>query len=387
MAILKRNHTGHLVVKEGLGPEPEDLYWMDNSQDPLIDSKSIPDLQTYVTYPEIQKKFSEVFDLSDNKTRQTILSLDEAGQNSLLTNLTSKLYDHIVKKTTDIDYGDIPKTKGDITKLASYEDLKDVLGILKGILKEYHENGGPIDVCTTCLTNLETRKDLFIRAYRADCELPVMIYENTTLALISGISYLIAACIEFVKAPSDETYRIQLDKIAYAKSKDHLLYSALDKFNKSCANGDLDNAINTVISHRVRKFTGVAAGIIAGTVIGIVVIMNIVPLLRELVFVLYYTRTRISDFFEVQADLLQMNAYNVEGNTAINAEKRKEIVDKQMAIATKFRDISNAVQIDMKQSDVKASRDIESNKKKYKIDDVTNDDIDDNDKNGVSSLF
>lgn len=387
MAVFKRNHTGHLVVREEQGPEPEELYWMDNKQDPLIDDKSIPDLQTYVSYPEIQKKFSEMFDLSDNKTRQTILFLDEAGQNTLLTNLTSKLYDHIVKKTTDIDYGDIPKTKGDITQLSTYDDLKDVLEILRGILKEYHQEGGPIDVCSTAFVNLESRKDLFSRAYRADCELPVMIYENTVLALVSGVSYLIAACIEFIKAPSDETYRIQLDKIAYAKSKDHLLYSALDKFNKSCANGDLDNAVNTVISQRVRKFTGVAAGIIAGTVIGIVVIMNIIPLLRELVFVLYYTRTKIADFFEIQADLLQMNAYNVEGNTAINAEKRKEIVDQQMAIATKFRDVSNAVQIDMKQSDVKASRDIESNKKKYKVDDVVNQDIDDEDQSGVSSLF
>src|SRR5699024_1442666 len=120
-------------------------------------------------------------------------------------------------------------------------------------------------------------------------------------ALVSGVSYMIAGCIEFIKAPSDETYTIQLDKIAYAKSKDYLLYHALEKFNKSCANGDLDKAVNDIISRRVRKFTGVAAGIIAGTVIGIVVIMNIVPILRELVYVLYYTRTRISDFFEVQA--------------------------------------------------------------------------------------
>ena len=384
MPVFKKDRRGHMVNREAFGPDVEDLYFQN---DPLKDMNSVPDLHKYVTYPEIQKKFSEMFDLSDDKTRRTILSLDEAGQNSILTNLTSKLYDHIVKKTTSIDYGKIPQTKGDITKLDAYEDLKDVLEILHGILKEYHQDGGPIDVCTTTLTNLETRKDLFERAYRADCELPVMIYENTTLALISGISYLIAACIEFVKAPSDETYTIQLDKIAYAKSKDYLLYHALEKFNKSCANGDLDKAVNDIISRRVRKFTGVAAGIIAGTVIGIVVIMNIVPILRELVYVLYYTRTRISDFFEVQADLLQMNAYNVEANSSINPEERKEIADKQISIADKFRTIANKVQIDAKQSDVKASRDIEANQRKYKVDDLVNQDIDDNGDEGVSSLF
>lgn len=384
MPVFKKDRRGHMVNREAFGPDVEDLYFQN---DPLKDMNSVPDLHKYVTYPEIQKKFSEMFDLSDDKTRRTILSLDEAGQNSILTNLTSKLYDHIVKKTTSIDYGKIPQTKGDITKLDAYEDLKDVLEILHGILKEYHQDGGPIDVCTTTLTNLETRKDLFERAYRADCELPVMIYENAVLALVSGVSYMIAGCIEFIKAPSDETYTIQLDKIAYAKSKDYLLYHALEKFNKSCANGDLDKAVNDIISRRVRKFTGVAAGIIAGTVIGIVVIMNIVPILRELVYVLYYTRTRISDFFEVQADLLQMNAYNVEANTSINPEERKEIADKQIAIADKFRTIANKVQIDAKQSDVKASRDIEANQRKYKVDDLVNQDIDDNGDEGVSSLF
>lgn len=384
MPVFKKDRRGHMVNREAFGPDVEDLYFQN---DPLKDMNSVPDLHKYVTYPEIQKKFSEMFDLSDDKTRRTILSLDEAGQNSILTNLTSKLYDHIVKKTTSIDYGKIPQTKGDITKLDAYEDLKDVLEILHGILKEYHQDGGPIDVCTTTLTNLETRKDLFERAYRADCELPVMIYENAVLALVSGVSYMIAGCIEFIKAPSDETYTIQLDKIAYAKSKDYLLYHALEKFNKSCANGDLDKAVNDIISRRVRKFTGVAAGIIAGTVIGIVVIMNIVPILRELVYVLYYTRTRISDFFEVQADLLQMNAYNVEANSSINPEERKEIADKQIAIADKFRTIANKVQIDAKQSDVKASRDIEANQRKYKVDDLVNQDIDDNGDEGVSSLF
>ena len=384
MPVFKKDRRGHMVNREAFGPDVEDLYFQN---DPLKDMNSVPDLHKYVTYPEIQKKFSEMFDLSDDKTRRTILSLDEAGQNSILTNLTSKLYDHIVKKTTSIDYGKIPQTKGDITKLDAYEDLKDVLEILHGILKEYHQDGGPIDVCTTTLTNLETRKDLFERAYRADCELPVMIYENAVLALVSGVSYMIAGCIEFIKAPSDETYTIQLDKIAYAKSKDYLLYHALEKFNKSCANGDLDKAVNDIISRRVRKFTGVAAGIIAGTVIGIVVIMNIVPILRELVYVLYYTRTRISDFFEVQADLLQMNAYNVEANSSINPEERKEIADKQIAIADKFRTIANKVQIDAKQSDVKASRDIEANQRKYKVDDLVNQDIEDNGDEGVSSLF
>lgn len=383
MAVFKRNNRGGLTLRENIGLAPEELYYSPDEKN--TDEEVSP--TEYVGYPEVKKKLNEMMDLSDSKTREYLLSLDEASQNTVLTNLTSKLYDHIVKKTTDIDYGTIPSTNGDITKLDVYDDLKDVLGILKGILKEYHENGGPVDVCTECLTNLETRKDIFNRAYHADCQLPILIYENTVLALVSGVSYLIAACIEFIKAPRDETYSIQLDKIAYAKSKDYRLYSSLEKFNKSCSNGDMDKAINEVIAHRVKKFAGITAGAIAAAAVGIIIIMNIIPILRELVFLLYYTRTQISDFFEIQAELLQMNAYNVEANKSLDSSDRKDIARKQRDIADKFLSISNFVRIDAKQSDVKASRELEANKKKYKVDEVINQDIDDDPSISTSSLF
>ena len=385
MPIMKRNRRGHMVLEGEQYASPENVLFF--ADDPLRDMKNTPGLDKYVSYPSaVGEKINEYFDLSDNATRKALL-LSEASANSVLTSLTNRLYDHIVKKTTSIDYGSIPETKGDITKLTMYENLKDVCEIIKGIVKEYGEKSGPIDTITLAMANVETRKDLFTRAYRADCELPVLLYENTVLGIVSATSYLIAGCIELIKAPSDETYSMQLDKMAYAKSRDHLLYTTLDKFNKACEKGDVDKACNEIIGQRVRKFTGVAAGIIAGTLIGIVVIMNIVPLLRELVYVSFYSRTKIADYFNLQADLLQMNAYNVEANGAINAERRKDIAKKQRAIADNFRSIANKIQIDEKQSEVKASRELQANARKYKVDDLTNEDIEDDGGEGVSSLF
>ena len=386
ITIMRHNHAGKPVIETGFDSmvDPVDAMFFD--KDPLRDMKSTPDLHSYMSYPTaVGEKINEYFDLSDTATRHSFLN--EATAESVLTSLTNRLYDHIVRKTTSIDYGTIPQTKGDITKLPMYDDLKDVCGIIKGIVEDYGEKGGPIDTVTLAMANVETRKDLFTRAYRADCELPIILYENTVLGIVNATSYLIAACIELIKAPSDETYRIQLDKLAYNKSRDHLLYTTLDKFNKACEKGDVDKAVNAVIDQRVRKFTGTAMAAIGIGVIGIVIIMNIIPILRELVYTFYYTKVKISDFFDIQADLLQMNAYNVEGNGAIDAEQRKEIARKQRDIAEHFRSIANKMQIDSKQSEVKASREIQANKRKYKVDDITNEDIEDDGEEGVSSLF
>lgn len=346
------------------GYRPEDIFVQETSSTTPIRS------DFYTNKPMIKKTLNEYLDLSDTNTRKTLLTLDEAGHNSVLTKLTSNLYDHIVKKSADIDFGEIPNTKGDVTKLAEYEDLVDVMETMRNILKEYHQDTKPVDVLTTALANIRTRKDMFEKAFRYDCELPMLMYNTVVMSIVNGISYLIAASIEFIKAPKDESFTIALDKVAYAKTKDHLMYTSLEKFNKSCEKGDFDKAMGSIIDQRVRKFTGTVVGVLVGSTVGIILILNIIPIMRELVYILYATRMKIADFFEVQADLLQMNTYNLEHNNTIDADRRKEIIDDQMEIANKFRMISNAVTIDAKKTDVEVSKELQSSNKKYKIDEL-----------------
>ena len=83
-----------------------------------------------------------------------------------------------------------------------------------------------------------------------------------------------------------------------------------------------------------------------------------------------------------------MNAYNVQRNEALDADDKDEIVEKQLAIANRFRDISNKFAIDKKKAEVEATRDIEKSGKKYKLD--ANADIvaeDDDDGSDTSVLF
>lgn len=324
----------------------------------------------YPSMPKVKRALNEHLDLSDTNTRQAILAMNEADHNKVLTALTSKLYDHIVKKTADIDFGEIPKTKGDITKLKNYDDIAECISIMKDILKEYRQDPAPIDTLSVALVNLQTRKELFEKGFRYDCELPCMMYNTVALSIINGISYMIAACIEFIKAPRDDSFSIALDKVAYAKTKDHMLYNSLEKFNKSCQNGDFDRAMGVVIDRKLRKFSGAIIGALAGTVVGILIVMNIVPILRELVYCIYYSRVRMADFFEMQADLLQMNAYNLEHNNTMDPEKKREIVEDQKEIALVFRNIANKVMIDAKKSDVEANKELQQTKTKFSLDEL-----------------
>ena len=121
---------------------------------------------------DIMAMFSEAFDLKDSKTRKILLSLDEADQKSVLTSLTSRLYNNIVNKMDDIDYGTIPNSKGDITKIDNFDKLTECVSLLSDIAKEFKQDTSAMDTVSLAISNIETRKDLFERAFKFDCEIP-----------------------------------------------------------------------------------------------------------------------------------------------------------------------------------------------------------------------
>ena len=336
--------------------------------------------------PIVMEVFNAHMDLTDSVTRKAILSMNEAEQNSALTALTSRLYDNIVAKVDDIDYGEIPSTKGDVTKLSNYPKIRDCIDVLRDILKEYKQDTAPIDEVAVALGNIETRKDLFARAFRMDVELPIITYNNIVLSIINSVSYMIATCIEFIKTPNKDNFQITLNKVAYAKTKSNLLFNNLKKFNKCCDDRNFDKSMEHIITEYVKVHEGasIAASIVssswASPVLAIAgVILMIIPILKELVFYFYYTKMRVSEFFDLQADLLQMNAYNVENNNTVDQKKKEKIVANQLKISGFFRTMANKFAINSKKAEVEATREIEKQNKAIKIDELNN--------NSVSALF
>ena len=72
---------------------------------------------------EFQSIVNEYFDVvHDDATRKCIVALEDSEQSQLLSALASALYDKVVGKVYEIDFGTIPKSRGDITKVDGYEN-------------------------------------------------------------------------------------------------------------------------------------------------------------------------------------------------------------------------------------------------------------------------
>ena len=361
------------------GIKAEDLYYTPDSLG-LTRSEELTksDYSDFFRDPKVTEQFNEYFDISDRFTRKALLALNEADQNTVLVALTSKLYDSIVNKVNEIDFGDIPNTKGDITKLPNYEKIRECISIIRDILVEYKEDTAPVDEVSNALSHISTRKEMFERAFRTDAELPIITYNSIVLAIVNSVSYMIATSIEFIKTPNQDTFKIVLDKVGYARSKHSLLYNNLKRFNKCCESSEFDKAMEHVIQQRIDN-KAMREGAISTTVAGVLgasavtiaivaIIANIIPILRELVFFFYYTRMRVSDFFDIQADLLQMNAHNLD--TSSDRTDKDRVVSKQLKVVEMFRKIANKISFTGRKAEVNAEKEITASSKKMKLGDV-----------------
>lgn len=325
-----------------------------------------------------EEVIKENFDIFDTYTRKSLLALNEADERKVLDSLTSKLYQSIVDKVDDIDFGGIELSKGDITQIPNYEQMLECINIIKSILIEYHQDTRHPDTILTAISNIRERKDLFTKAFNVRMDLPMLLYNTVCLSIVSSISLIIATSIEYIKDSGDQGYDIKFDKVAYHRSSQNLLFENLNKFNKSCSNGELDKSMEHVLSQGTRQFLGMTGIGITMGIGAIALTLSIVPLMRELIYFFYHSRQSVSDYFEIQADLIQMNSEYLKQNNEFGRpeKEKKEIIRKQDKFVQRFRKIGNALAIDHVKANAAAKKDAAKSKKKYKLDDVVDGKLD-----------
>lgn len=379
----------------------------------------------------------EMFDLNDDATREALISVDESARENVLASLSMKFYNDIMNKVDDIDFGTIPDSKGDITKVENYEQMNSCLVTLRGILTEYNQPSTQIDEIETAIGNMIDNTRLFERAFKLKADLPVVIYCTMVLAIVSSISLMITSSIEFIKNPVHENFTIEFHKAGLAKTQNSMLYQNIVKFNKSVKKGEFastmegllegvtmkkikedsdildfdDESINESFLSGLRTVAGAftrAAGIedtgrlssytrlldvrnlyaglraskdttleilptpvkiVGFSIIGLIILLFVI---RELIFVFYHTRVKVSDYFEAQANILQMNAYTIENNNSLNKtpEQKAAIMKKQLNIAERFRSISNFFAIKSREGEVKTQKQL-AKESKYTISDIS----------------
>lgn len=318
----------------------------------------------------------EHFNITDRETLKILTSINEADQNQVMGNLATKLYDAIVKKVTDIDFGQIPASRGDITKIPNYLDMVSCLTTIRDMMVETKQSTATPDIIFLAIENMKKYQKIWEKGFVLDNEVTIVFYNTIALSIVSAISLLTSATVEFVKNPQSDVIDIELAKVANHKTKDNLLFTNLDKFNKSCRKGDIEKIFNDLLrtQRQLKEGTIVKESISAVLFTGAMVLgllSVIIPILHQLTNALYCLRQNVAEYLAGEADVIRLNAEKVQYNRSKTPEQKKKIIARQHKIADHFKKWSNKLMIKANKADAEAKKQIKEDKSnKSKIGDV-----------------
>ena len=129
----------------------------------------------------------------------------------------------------------------------------------------------------------------------------------------------------------------------------------------------IKNALST-LGKRNKKIFAVG-GIIAGVIVlPIAIVKIIIPFIRGCVYYFYYTKMKVSDYLEIQAELIEANANELENSTDsdLTEEKKAKVAERQRKWAERLRKWSNTFAIDHKQATNAAKKEAEKDAKEKK---------------------
>lgn len=197
---------------------------------------------------EFDQIVRENFDLSDKRTRHYIATLEDAGQTKLMSSLSSALYDKIVNKVDEIDFGSIPQSRGNIEKVQGFDGTVECIDIIRKLLIEYKESTELPDTLSTAIHNIKERKNQFTKAYAMNAEFPMMLYNLVVLSIERSVSFTIATCIQYIKDPGSTSMKMAIDKVAVKKTEEDMLFKQLLVFNKMAADKSLDKLLSNTMT-------------------------------------------------------------------------------------------------------------------------------------------
>ena len=238
------------------------------------------------------------------------------------------------------DFGDIPESEGDITKVKYYKSTRECLDVLKELMAQNGINEPGLAVIDTAIGNVIRMKPTFEYGFKLNQDYVIILYNTTVMAIVDATSMLCVAYMDYLVGPEQERFS---PDTKYDKGRGMVALESLKQFNHLCENGTIDEAVNYAIKEQKDGFTG--TGAIVVTVAAITALSVAIPLTRTLIYWYYRKRISISEYLEVQAQFLEMHRLAIENSKARSSSEKKKIIQRQERVILKLHKAADKLTI------------------------------------------
>lgn len=270
-------------------------------------------------------------------------SLTESDKVAISKGLIDQIYVTIAERYNSINFEMIPKSTGVLNRMKEFANLQQSITLLANIAKESKQQIPEVSILQNAMANIIKFQDKFHQGFVRNNAPTIMTYNVLAMSLYCGTSLMISVLVDYINANQMEGAGNNVDMIIdnkYKRTQNYLMIDALAKFNDSVNKGTFSSSLELYNRDSIRTAMTESVVVAGAVIAGIVAILKVIPLLKELIYVFYYTRVKLSDALSIQADLVTGNLETLKNQGVGNDSKvyriQKWFADKLSSLSSKF---------------------------------------------------
>lgn len=292
--------------------------------------------------------------------------------------MVSRLYKSAIDKAHVYDSWE--DSKGDITKFEGYNSMRDSLNIVRDLSHKSGVTIKEINTVETALGILESNREAFMKGFIINNELVILIYNSIAFACVEATSAIISSYVEFIRNVDSMEFKIAKGNKIYGTTS----IDNLEHFIKASRKGDLSKLLKEAVNNRDNFIGSVSVSTVAVSAFVLGAALSIIPIIRELTFLFFYSKSRLSEYLEQQALLIELNRKTVE-NSSLPLKERKEVLKKQLKTANDFRRLSEKFRVNTTKGEHETITAIKQENKAWTIEETKKEMVEDS-SNGFQLL-
>lgn len=323
-------------------------------------------------YEAVNVIVEDVNSVSYGRESAEVLSVLENVNSPQTAKYKELLYNEILEKA-HIDFDDIPKSQGDITKYSGYHTMIQTISTIKKMAQD-EKNKDVEEYCDTVQKAIDNIRELsgsYRMGFTTRTEYVALEYNVFTCTCVEATTALLNNYIDYLRVPGET----MMPKLKNTKiKKDAFYFEMLRKYNKVQEimgieyRQMLEHLCNTKNDKNQFIGTSTAVGVAAVSA----AILSILPITRALITQIYTIRVDLSKELEYQAKFLELNSEAVKRSAMDSAQKDK-VVKKQENLVKTLRRWADKLRVKSASSIDKSQREIASKNKKISLDSLRDD--------------
>lgn len=277
-----------------------------------------------------------ILENSSKEDREYAKKLSKSEIYKLNGELLNNLYQSVLR--CNVDFGDIPLSKGDLSKLKNFNTL-ECLDLLHDLMQKNGIDEPAVQDIKKCVNNILKLKPSFTEAFEVDNKYIMTLYNTMVLCVIDATSTIIASYMDYLIGPNRVGYSITNK---YDRGRGTLAIDNIRKFNSLVDDCSMEKTLKQLLEYQRKNFMGEEFVGIGFVVVGL---LSIVPIMRELIYFFYHSRVTISDYLNMEASFIENHKLTIEMSTIHNEKKKKDIIRKQDAQIKKMRRLADKIAI------------------------------------------